>query len=62
MKIMDPIVDKEREVKDLKVVNYEDAKSVEFTVIGKTREWKGFIPYADFVAANKDVNLEGGEA
>ncbi len=66
MLILNPIINKEQSIKNLKVVFYnlpdkkgemQNVKCVEFTVIGNHSEWKDWLLYRDFKNSNEIINI-----
>jgi hypothetical protein len=67
MRIFNPILNKEEDIEDLKVIFHDipdkygkmqSVKCVEFTVIGKHHKWRNWLLYDDFKKANKHIKVE----
>jgi hypothetical protein len=56
--IFDPISNKFRNIKGLRVMSYKDIERVvEFTVIGNNNEWLMSLPVDVFMAANPGITI-----
>lgn len=57
--IFDPVSDKYRTVRGLRIARYEGAKVVEFEVVSARDEnWTNSLPYGLFKEANKNITLQ----
>ena len=58
VKIYDSISKKERTVKNIRRKTYEkEGEGVQFTVIGKNREWSLWLPRRVFASSNPHINI-----